>query len=451
MLDPLSVLIIDADVGFVRSVAEQANGLDLRPTVAASVAQARARCAEADFDLILLEPALFDRSDWAWLSALAQQSGSRILWRTPPPAASTGPNALPIAFDAVLAAGSLADALSKARTELDAELLAAQRICPILIGDSAAGAKLRRRVARLRRAATPILLQGEPGSCKSSLARALHPAEAGHFFAPQGPLSSTAAIERRLRVLLRTSGAARSARHTLFLRALLELPLDLQDRLAEALEIATECAAERGALAPLGHRLIAAIDRDFEQSQRAGTICARLYQQLQRCRLEVPPLRKRSDDIPALADQLLEHLNRRHGTGRRFDPSAHARLQAWNWPGNFRELRQTVEHAYRAARRDTVRPQPGAAQAAATAAEAADRITFKVGTSLQEIERQVLLKTLAYFGNNRTQAARALGVSARTIYNRLQALQASRPAGRQPRRPKAGASSNARRSDQDES
>jgi len=431
MLTRLALLIIDADPARARCHAERARGLGLQVTLAASGNSARARMAETGFDLVLADRSSLERapSDRAappgaephWLQHLAHTTGCRLFWSMPADSVEvesvvaedtpTGPHA----------GAPMESALRGAVADLQRAAQAARAASPVLIGESPAAQELRRRVARLRTASAPVLLQAEPGSCKSSVARALHPAGSGQFFAPQGLLSGSAAVERRLRgfidsVTAPVGDAATWRRHTLFLRALLELAPEQQTQLARALET----AAQRGPAPSPGHRLIAAVDRDVEQSLRAGALCSQLVAQVQHCRILLPPLRERGEDVPALAEHFLERINRRHGTGKRFDARAHARLQAWSWPGNLRELRQTVESAYHAARRDCVRPQAGVPWAKDTA----ESLVFRVGTSLQEMQRQLLLKTLAYYGNNRTQAARALGVSARTIYNRLESLRA---------------------------
>src|SRR5690606_6669893 len=113
-------------------------------------------------------------------------------------------------------------------------------------------------------------------------------------------------------------------------------------------------------------------------------------------------------------------LNERYGTRRYFSEPGAQRLQRYCWPGNVRELRNVVQRSYILSDGDIVTPSlPD--NAARPFAETSTTITFSVGTPLHEMERRMLFKTLAYFDNNKAKAAEALGVTTKTIYNRLSA------------------------------
>jgi DNA-binding NtrC family response regulator len=95
------------------------------------------------------------------------------------------------------------------------------------------------------------------------------------------------------------------------------------------------------------------------------------------------------------------------------------RLKRHRWPGNIRELRNLVQRAYIMADRNSIAVEFETQRPRDPIAEDMHSITFRIGTTLDEVERRLLLKTLAYFDNNKLKAAEALGISAKTIYNRL--------------------------------
>jgi len=131
----------------------------------------------------------------------------------------------------------------------------------------------------------------------------------------------------------------------------------------------------------------------------------------------VPPLRDRLDDVPMLAQHFLDALNTREGGARRFVPSALDKLSNYAWPGNVRELRNVVQRAYIMADGDSI---------TATCIPFDDvpvrtdqSITVSVGTTVEEMERQLILATLQSVHGHKERAAELLGISAKTLYNRL--------------------------------
>ena len=137
--------------------------------------------------------------------------------------------------------------------------------------------------------------------------------------------------------------------------------------------------------------------------------------------IHLPPLRERVDDIPLIAEHFLDQISQREGEVKHFAPEALARLAAHTWPGNVRELRNIVYRAYVMANGATIVDEclPPAAQAAAVAPSGAPAITVRVGTTLAEIERQVTLATLQHLGRHKEKTAATLGISLKTLYNRL--------------------------------
>jgi DNA-binding NtrC family response regulator len=117
------------------------------------------------------------------------------------------------------------------------------------------------------------------------------------------------------------------------------------------------------------------------------------------------------------ARHFLERLNQRYGTERVFDAAGLRRLSERNWPGNVRELRHAVQRHYIMSDHDVI--AIGEETAPRAVAESDGSIRFAVGMSFEDVEREMLLKTLAASGNNKRRAARSLGITTKTIYNRL--------------------------------
>jgi len=276
---------------------------------------------------------------------------------------------------------------------------------------------------------------------------------------------------------------------TLFLDEVCEMPLELQARLLRVLEA--------GAFLPVGAdqgrttdvRIIAATNRAPRAAVEEGRLREDLYYRLNVFPIDVPPLRERPGDIPLLAEHFLAEVSGADTRGRGFSPEAMQRMMRHGWPGNVRELRNAVIRAYvmadgpligadllvlgtealAPALRAPVLAPPAAANAAPRRPEAAPgdsigalgatsgdaprnaaglagsaagpgprpgRLAFDIGTDLAEIEREVILATLARFDGHRERTAAAMGVSAKTLYNRLREYEA--PRGRRGRAPGKG-------------
>jgi transcriptional regulator with GAF, ATPase, and Fis domain len=167
-------------------------------------------------------------------------------------------------------------------------------------------------------------------------------------------------------------------------------------------------------------RVVAATNRDPAAAVADGTLRADLYYRLADFPIELPPLRDRREDIVPLAQRFLDRLNERYGTQHYLTAEVLKDWVARDWPGNVRELRHVVQRAYVLAAGDAIGGS-GEHQAPPRAPASQDEsaVTFQVGTSFEEIEREMLLRTLAQYGNNQRQAARVLGITPKTIYNRL--------------------------------
>jgi len=230
---------------------------------------------------------------------------------------------------------------------------------------------------------------------------------------------------------------------TLFLDEITEMPLELQVKLLRVLETGMFMRVGSTVAQETDVRVIAATNRSPEQAVSSGKLREDLLYRLNVFPIELPPLRDRTEDVPLLAQHFLSAICEREGTAKTFTPAATQRLTAYRWPGNVRELRNVVQRAYVMAAGNSINEEwlpgdpggantayatslysakgsPAAPVAAATpAAASGPAITIPIGTSMADAERQLILATLEHFNQQKERTAAALGVSLKTLYNRL--------------------------------
>ena len=149
-----------------------------------------------------------------------------------------------------------------------------------------------------------------------------------------------------------------------------------------------------------------------------GRLREDLFHRLNVFPVQIPPLRERGTDIELLAEYFLDQHNREQATNKTFSRAAIAKLYSHTWPGNVRELKNYVQRAFIMS--DQV-IEPDLATANFVEADNAEVLTVRIGTPLEEIERRVTFATLASCGNVKRRAAEILGISLKTLYNRLEA------------------------------
>jgi len=175
-------------------------------------------------------------------------------------------------------------------------------------------------------------------------------------------------------------------------------------------------------------RVIAASNRDLRIAVAAGKLREDLMYRLCVIPVSVPPLRERGGDALLLAEMFLDRLNEENGTAKTLSAEARQRIASYRWPGNVRELKNVIHRAY-VMSDDEVEVDTGGditatvAPAAAPRAEAlmGDAITIPVGTSLELAERALITATLRSLDGSKSKAAQVLGISLKTLYNRLHA------------------------------
>jgi len=216
---------------------------------------------------------------------------------------------------------------------------------------------------------------------------------------------------------------------TLFLDEITEMPIELQVKLLRVLETGT--ITRVGATSPtsVDVRVVTASNRDPKQAVEEGTLREDLLYRLNVFPIRLPPLRERADDVELLAECFLHGLNEREGTSKRLNDGAVRRLHELRWPGNVRELKNVIERAAILADGligPEMLPEPDLEGVPATSNST---LQVRIGSSIEETERRLILATLDEFDGDKKRAARTLGISLKTLYNRLNVYEAAQGEG----------------------
>jgi DNA-binding NtrC family response regulator len=302
-----------------------------------------------------------------------------------------------------------------------------------MFGDSPPMQGLYDKLTRVAPTAATVLLTGESGTGKEVAARTIHELSRRRkfpFLAINCGAISPNLIESELFGHEKGSFTGADRQHrgffeqasggTIFLDEVTEMPLDLQVKLLRVLETGTFVRVGTTTPVIADVRVIAATNRSPEQAVSEGTFREDLYHRLNVFPITLPPLRERGSDIEMLAQQFLRELNRAEGTSKAFSPDAIAKLYEMTWSGNVRELKNYVQRAYILADASVEGVDPVQATALA-AQDQTGLIVVRVGTPLEEVERRVTMATLESCGRVKRTAARILGISLKTLYNRLEA------------------------------
>jgi DNA-binding NtrC family response regulator len=312
-----------------------------------------------------------------------------------------------------------------------------------VLGQSEAIREVYRVIAGLSDSSASVLLQGETGTGKEVIARAIHENsrfKRGPFVAlncaamPAGLLESelfghargafTDARNATKGLLVQANGG------TLLLDEIGELPLAMQPKLLRALQERTVRPVGGSTEIRFDCRLITATNRDLDAEVSAKRFRQDLYYRLDVVRITVPPLRERGDDILLLAEHFLERFSRRSRGGGNGLLTAQVaeKLLAYSWPGNVRELESCMERAVAMARSEqlTVEDLPEKIRLFKPSHEVPVEQDPDIGVAtLLEVERRHILRTLKRLGGNKMQAALLLGIDRRTLYRRLEHYKSS--------------------------
>jgi DNA-binding NtrC family response regulator len=313
-----------------------------------------------------------------------------------------------------------------------------------MVGRSPAMLEVFRLIARVAPSEAPVMITGETGTGKEVAARTLHVLSRrakGPFVAINCGAISASLVESELfghekgsftGAERRRAGAFETAHGgTLFLDEVTEMPPALQVKFLRVLDTRTFRRVGGNEDLDVDVRLVASSNRDLTEAVRSGSFRPDLFYRLNVFPLRMPALRERKPDVPALAIRFLSQVEEKEARGiTAFEDAALESLRAHDWPGNVRELKNAVHRSYvlsdppvisTAAVHEVLRP-PGPtdeAPSAPTSDPSWPAVPVRVGERLDAVERKLLIATLEAVKGDRKKAAELLGISLKTIYNRL--------------------------------
>jgi len=345
------------------------------------------------------------------------------------------PSALKVLLERVATQSRMAEEAERLQRQL-----LYQGVLVDLVGTCSAMQQVFSLIRQVAPSKAAVLVTGESGTGKELVARAIHhlsPRRDGPFVAincaalPETLMESelfghekgafTGAVERR-------AGCFELAQNgTLLLDEIAEMPVATQAKLLRVLE--DSCVRRLGGKSEMAVnvRVIAATNKVLEEALRKGELREDLYYRLNVFEIPLPPLRQREGDLGVLTEALIQMLNHKHET-RVVEVNAEVReqLRRYSWPGNVRELRNVLERAVILADQGTITKHhlprdfgvPAGARPMLQEVEP-DVVRLPVGTTVEEAEKALIQVTLQHTRNNKTRAAEILGISLKTLFNKL--------------------------------
>lgn len=301
------------------------------------------------------------------------------------------------------------------------------------IGSAAAMQEIRELVDTVAQSRSTVLITGESGTGKELIARSIHflsNRRNGPFIKvncaalPEGLIESelfghekgafTGAVKDKAGKFELASGG------TLLLDEIGEMATGVQAKLLRVLQEREINKVGGDTPVDVDVRVVATTNRDLESEVQDGTFREDLYYRLNVFHVNLPSLRHRKEDIPALVSHFIEKYNDENGfTVAGVEEKALEELMHYDWPGNIRELENALERAVVITRSGKIGPQCFASLHKRTATNATGSKTFEPGISVAQAERELIMKTLEHCSQNRTRAAEMLGISIRTLRNKL--------------------------------
>jgi DNA-binding NtrC family response regulator len=431
-----NILIVDDEASFADGIAEYLQLKGHVAVVASSLAEARNALADSPPTVVLLDLMLPDGSGLELLDAFEQSPPRIIIIMTGHSGVKSLIGAMagegvrymkkPIDPRALMQVLSTLDDAEAGSGEADS----GSGHFGLLLGESQAMQALCKQIRQVAVTDSTVLIQGESGTGKELVAEAIHrfSRRSGRFVPVNCGGLSKDLVSSQLFGHEKGSFTGADQRHagfferandgTLFLDEITEMPLEMQAHLLRALESGKVLRLGSEREIPVNVRLLVATNRDPASAVRDGALREDLYFRLRVFPLELPPLRERSGDIRLLAEHFLAELNAQNDTRKCLSPEALLQLERHHWPGNVRELKHTVQRAYIMAESDLVQVPdrfdedlPGEIEG------------LRVGRSIADVEKDLILSTLAHFHGDKKMAAATLGVSLKTLYNRLRSYQ----------------------------
>ena len=289
------------------------------------------------------------------------------------------------------------------------------------------------KMARVAPTSATVLLIGESGTGKELAARTLHDLskrKRAPFLAVNCGAIPAQLIESELFGHEKGSFPGADQQHkgffdranggTVLLDEITEMSLALQVKLLRVLETGT--FVKVGTSQPLAAdvRIIAATNKQPAKAVAEGKFREDLFHRLNVFPIRLPPLRERREDIALLAEHFLAEICKEEGKEKKFTKGAYERMNEYDWPGNVRELRNVVQRAFVMASGATINDEWLELQVGRSApSEKGAVLSVRIGTTLSEVERTLIFATLEHFDGHKERTAAALGVSLKTLYNRL--------------------------------
>src|SRR5690606_510063 len=208
-----------------------------------------------------------------------------------------------------------------------------------------------------------------------------------------------------------------------------EMPIELQVKLLRVLETGMFMRVGVNREIESDVRIVAATNRNPEKAVADGKLREDLYHRLNVFPLQLPPLREREKDVELIAQSFLEQMNAEHKTSKVLAPEVLTELNAHSWPGNVRELKNYMQRVFIMSDDTVIRPLAVPLQVSPARPATNTVISVAVGTSLADADRQLIMATLEQCGGVKKRAAEVLGISLKTLYNRLEEYGASNKAG----------------------
>src|SRR5438309_954236 len=300
-----------------------------------------------------------------------------------------------------------------------------------MLGQSPEMQKLYRIVTKVATSKHPVLVHGETGTGKETVARAIHangPFRDRPFLMVDCAATGNGALENELFGPIKSANGlvkpkdgmfALASGGTVFFDEIGEMPLDIQSKLVRALQEREFHAQGSGKAIPVDVRIVAGTSRDLEMAVQQGTFRRDLFFRLNVVGLRLPPLRERKEDIRPLAENFLQRVGQARHMQYSINPEALKLIQFYEWPGNVRELENCLERAVAMSPGSVLQtadfpPLIRSASLRAVGPEKQARIL-----PLAELEKQAILNALQQLNGDKLMTARALGIGKTTLYRKL--------------------------------
>ncbi len=434
-------LAVDDDPNFLSALAELIEGQGFTTNTACTLRDARAQVSHRTPDVALIDLYLPDGSGIELLKDLEIGSSTEVVLMTGHADVESAVQALRLGASDYLTKpldiGRLKSILANVASVQPTPSVATQQEqtqesdrLGLLLGASQPMQAVYEMITRVAPTDASVFFIGESGTGKDLAAQTLH-IISKRSKAPFMPLNcgaiSPTLIESELFGHERGSFTGAARRHkgyferahmgTLFLDEITEMPIELQVKLLRVLETGQLNRIGGDQPVEVDVRVIAATNRDPHKAVSEGKMREDLLYRLQVFPIHMPPLRERNEDVQLLADHFLGQLNERQGTSKRFTEEALERLRSHTWPGNVRELKNVVHRAFIMADQEiTPRSLPREVGGDSGFQRS---LHFQVGSSIEDVEKRLIMATLEAHGGNKRKTADILGVSLKTLYNRL--------------------------------